>query len=89
VPLKEEELVDIVYGDANPSGRLPYNYPRYPNSLEIYNRKHTESLGDEEQNDDFNQKKLFPQYEFGTGLSYSIFEYSNHRQSKKLIILTQ
>jgi hypothetical protein len=20
-------LVDIIYGDANPSGRLPYNYP--------------------------------------------------------------
>jgi beta-glucosidase len=71
-------LVDIIYGDANPSGRLPYNYPRYPNSLEKYNRKHTESLGDEEQNDDAQyQKSYSPQYEFGTGLSYSIFEYSN------------
>jgi beta-glucosidase len=26
-------LVDILYGDVNPSGRLPYNYPRH-NSLE-------------------------------------------------------
>jgi beta-glucosidase len=58
-------------------------------SLEKYNRKHTESLGDEEQNDDAQYQKLFPQYEFGTGLSYSI-EYSNLTIDKsKLIILTQ
>jgi beta-glucosidase len=36
-------LVDILYGDVNPSGRLPYNYPRHPNSLEKYNRKYTEA----------------------------------------------
>lgn len=71
-------LADILYGDANPSGRLPYNYPRFPNSLEKYNRKYTESLGDEEQNNDAQyQKSYSPQYEFGTGLSYTTFEYSN------------
>lgn len=71
-------LADILYGDVNPSGRLPYNYPRFPNSLEKYNRKYTESLGDEEQNNDAQyQKSYSPQYEFGTGLSYTTFEYSN------------
>lgn len=71
-------LADILYGDVNPSGRLPYNYPRYPNSLEKYNRKYTESLGDEEQNNDAQyQKSYSPQFEFGTGLSYTTFEYSN------------
>jgi beta-glucosidase len=43
-------LVDIIYGDANPSGRLPIRDTLIP--LKKYNRKHTESLGDEEQNDD-------------------------------------
>ena len=53
-------LADILFGDVNPSGKLPYNYPRYPNSLEKYNRKYTESLGDEEQNNDAKyEKKLF------------------------------
>lgn len=71
-------LADILYGDVNPSGRLPYNYPRFPNSLEKYNRKYTESLGDEEQNNDAQyQKSYSPEYEFGTGLSYTAFEYSN------------
>jgi beta-glucosidase len=79
-------LADILYGDVNPSGRLPYNYPRYPNSLEKYNRKYTESLGDEEQNNDAKyEKSYFPQFEFGTGLSYTTFVYSNLEVDKSEI----
>jgi len=76
-------LTDILYGDVNPSGRLPYNYPRYPNSLEKYNRKYTESLGDDEQNNDAKYEKSYsPQFEFGTGLSYASFTYSNLKIDK-------
>lgn len=79
-------LVDIIYGDINPSGRLPYNYPRYPNSLEKYNRKYTESISEGEQNDDAKYEKSYlPQYEFGTGLSYTTFKYSNIKIDKKEI----
>jgi beta-glucosidase len=79
-------LVDILYGDVNPSGRLPYNYPRYPNSLEKYNRKYTESLGDEEQNNDAKYEKSYsPQFEFGTGLSYTTFAYSNLKIDKTTV----
>ncbi|OOG68728.1 glycoside hydrolase family 3 N-terminal domain-containing protein [Flavobacterium sp. A45] len=76
-------LVDILYGDVNPSGRLPYNYPRYPNSLEKYNRKYTESISEGEQNNDAKyEKSYYPQFEFGTGLSYTTFTYSNLKIDK-------
>lgn len=79
-------LADILYGDVNPSGRLPYNYPRFPNSLEKYNRKYTESLGDNEQNNDAKYEKSYsPQFEFGTGLSYTTFAYSNLKIDKSEI----
>jgi beta-glucosidase len=76
-------LVDILYGDVNPSGRLPYNYPKYPNSLEKYNRKYTESISEGEQNDDAKYEKSYsPQFEFGSGLSYTTFKYSNLKIDK-------
>jgi beta-glucosidase len=76
-------LVDILYGDVNPSGRLPYNYPRFPNSLEKYNRKYTESISEGEQNNDAKYEKSYsPQFEFGTGLSYTTFKYSNLKVDK-------
>jgi beta-glucosidase len=76
-------LVDILYGDVNPSGRLPYNYPKYPNSLEKYNRKYTESISEGEQNNDAKYEKSYsPQFEFGTGLSYTTFSYSNLKIDK-------
>jgi len=76
-------LVDILYGDVNPSGRLPYNYPRFPNSLEKYNRKYTESISEGEQNNDATYEKSYlPQFEFGTGLSYTTFNYSNLKIDK-------
>lgn len=83
-------LVDILYGEVNPSGRLPYNYPKYPNSLEKYNRKYTESLADEEQNNDAQYEKSYsPQFEFGTGLSYTTFAYSNLKIDKTEINNTE
>lgn len=69
-----DALAAILYGDVNPSGKLPFTYPRYPNSLELYYHTYTEQLDDAASP---NGSAFYPQYEFGYGLSYSTFEYSD------------
>ncbi|GAB2955124.1 glycoside hydrolase family 3 N-terminal domain-containing protein [Hymenobacter coalescens] len=70
-----DALADILFGDVNPSGKLPYTYPRYPNALVSYIHKHAEEQkrgeGAYNYEADYN-----PQWEFGHGLSYTTFEYS-------------
>jgi len=65
-------LADIIYGKINPSGKLPFTYPRYENSLLWYDHKHTETL-----DQSFGRNAFNPQWEFGFGMSYTNFEYSN------------
>lgn len=71
-----DALAEILFGDINPSGRLPYTYPSYPNSIVNYYHKPSEeqnpSPGAYQYESDYN-----PQWEFGHGLSYTTFEYSN------------
>jgi beta-glucosidase len=74
-------LAYILYGDVNPSGKLPYTYPAYPNSIVNYYHKFSEeqkpSEGAYKYESDYN-----PQYEFGYGLSYTTFEYSDLKINK-------
>jgi len=69
-------LADILFGDANPSGRLPYTYPRHTNALVNYYRKNIEN-GNSDDAHGYN-----PLYEFGDGLSYTTFAYSNLKISQ-------
>jgi len=64
-------IADIIMGDVNPSGHLPYTYPRYSGSIWKYNHKMSEAV-----DRNFDLKAFQPQYEFGEGLSYTTFEYS-------------
>ncbi|SFG94060.1 beta-glucosidase [Pedobacter insulae] len=77
-------LVDILYGDVNPSGRLPYTYPQYPNALFTYYHKPSEARETTEgvynYDADYN-----PQYQFGHGLSYTTFKYSDIKLSNNIL----
>jgi len=65
-------VADVLFGDVNPSGKLPVTYPRHPNALTTYDYKVSETL---------EGNRIDPEFEFGHGLSYTTFEYSNLRLS--------
>ena len=69
-------LASILYGDVNPSGKLPHSYPKYSNAMTTYDHKVSESVGTMEGAYDYNAVVSL-QWAFGYGLSYTTFEYSN------------
>lgn len=69
-------LASIVYGEVNPSGKLPHSYPKYSNAMTTYDHKVSEKVGTMEGAYDYNAV-VDMQWAFGYGLSYTTFEYSN------------
>ncbi len=65
-------ISDLIFGKINPSGKLPFTYPRYANSIVHYDHKVSE-----DQDIDFSVNAYRPQFDFGFGLSYTEFAYSN------------
>ena len=82
-------IAEVLYGDYNPSGKLPMTFPRNVGQVPIYyNFKNT---GRPEMNEPesvfwshYIDEKNTPLYAFGHGLSYSKFEYSNMKLSSPL-----
>jgi beta-glucosidase len=67
-------VADVLFGDANPAGRLPVTFPVAEGQLPLsYNHKPT-GRGDDYL--DLSGQPLFP---FGFGLSYTTFGYSDLR----------
>jgi len=78
-------LADIIYGDYNPSGKLPICFPRNEGQIPIYyNHKNTGRPLNP--TDKYTTKYLdapnTPLYAFGYGLSYTTFAYSTPSTSK-------
>ncbi|MBE98188.1 MAG: beta-glucosidase [Flammeovirgaceae bacterium] len=71
-----DALADILSGKVNPSGKLPYTYPLYPNSLLPYYYKPSEVQNNAQGAYNY-VGEVNNLYDFGFGLSYSDFEYSN------------
>jgi beta-glucosidase len=70
-----EAITDVLTGDYNPDGRLPYSYPRSMGEMVLYDRKPTEDVR-EIFNSDMNMSGYDPLFPFGWGLSYTTFTYS-------------
>lgn len=75
-----QAVADVLFGDFNPSGKLPFTYPRTPNGLITYDHKPFET-----EDTAFGNMAFSPQFEFGHGLSYTTFVYSDLQLSQKTI----
>jgi beta-glucosidase len=78
-------IADVLFGDYNPSGKLPVTFPRSVGQLPIYySMKNTGRPMDP--NSKYTSKYLdvdnSPLYPFGFGLSYTTFSYSDPTLSK-------
>lgn len=67
-----EAIAEVLFGDYNPGGKLPITYPRNPSLHVCYDYKRTDQV-----HTDFSMNAFNPQWEFGHGLSYTTFEYSD------------
>src|SRR6266446_4335397 len=75
---------DVLFGDVNPSGRLPVTFPRVLGQVPLYyNHRNTGRPPDP--NNKFSSKYIdvpvTPRYPFGFGLSYTTFAYGNLKLS--------
>ncbi len=77
-----DALSDILSGKVNPSGKLPYTYPAYPNSLIPYYYKPSEVQNNSQGAYNY-VGEVNNLYNFGFGLSYSKFKYSDLKINKE------
>lgn len=73
-----DALANILAGDANPSAKMPYTYPRHEAELTTYDYRVSEEMDKMEGAYDYDAV-ISVQWPFGYGLSYTTFEYNNLR----------
>ena len=73
-PYGGEALADVLFGDVNPSGKLPFSYPRFTGAMVPYDRAQSANATASGSEGGYN-----PEWAFGHGLSYTTFAYSELR----------
>lgn len=85
-------IADVLFGDYNPSGKLPASFPYHVGQIPIFYEQlstgrpvNSNPGGFESKYRDIPNDPLFP---FGFGLSYTTFDYANLKLSKSTISLS-
>ena len=82
-------IVDTLFGDANPGGKLPITFPRSVGQIPIYyNQKNTGRpfKASEKYTSKYTDVENTPLYPFGFGLSYTQFRLSDLKLDKSEIL---
>jgi beta-glucosidase len=82
-----QALAEVIFGDENPSGRLPVTVPRHAGQLPVYynSKRSKEYWVNSGWGHPYVDLEPTPLYPFGYGLSYTRFTYSNLRLNPKEI----
>ncbi|MCA0446605.1 MAG: glycoside hydrolase family 3 C-terminal domain-containing protein [Bacteroidetes bacterium] len=83
-------IADVLFGDVNPSAKLTMSFPVSVGQIPIYySHFNTGRPAYDDNNHNYNSsyldESIFPKYEFGFGLSYTTFTYSNLKLDKKVM----
>lgn len=80
-------IAQVLYGDYNPSGKLPMSFPRNVGQCPIYYNFHNTGRPTNSEGNVFwshyTDVEKTPQFPFGFGLSYTTFEYKNLKLDKE------
>jgi len=83
-------IADVLFGDYNPSGKLPMSFPRTEGQIPIYYNHYNTGRPAKDDNDktyvsSYIDLQNSPKFPFGYGLSYTSFTYSDLKLSKNKI----
>ncbi|MDP4214549.1 MAG: glycoside hydrolase family 3 N-terminal domain-containing protein [Bacteroidota bacterium] len=81
-------IADVLFGDYDPSAKLPVSFPRAEGQIPIYYDHFNTgrpALNDSDRfyRSAYNDLSIYPRFAFGYGLSYTSFRYSDLRLSSK------
>jgi beta-glucosidase len=80
-------VADVLFGDYNPGGKLPISFPEKVGQVPVY-YGHKPSGARSQLWGNYVDASTSPAFEFGYGLSYTIFNFSNLRIEPKRVRLT-
>jgi beta-glucosidase len=77
-----DAIADVLFGDYNPSGKLPISFPLTEGQIPIYYNHFNTGRPATSDSDRFYRSayidlSIYPRYDFGYGLSYTSFSYSD------------